>query len=122
MNALTSLFDTNGLVTRVGAKVWPVRSTVQFARWFRNWPEVLSAYRHNTTMPPLVLRNGITIGHDPADNPLLIFREVFVARCYTGDGFYAPRPSDLVLDIGANIGITALLSQLACSGHSHSLL
>ena len=108
MKGFKGLFETEGLVTRTGAKVWPVRSTLQFMRWFRNWPDVLSAYRHKTAMPPLVLRNGMTIEHDSADEPILIFREVFVGQCYTGDGFYSPRSTDVVIDIGANIGITAL--------------
>jgi 31-O-methyltransferase len=103
-----NLLRHDGLVSRLGSKVWPVRSAFQFMRWFRNWREVLSAYRHKRPIPTLVLRNGMTIEHDAADDPLLIFREVFVGHCYAGDDFYIPHAQDTVVDIGANIGLTSL--------------
>jgi 31-O-methyltransferase len=98
----------SSLKDRVLGKWYAVGSLAQFVRYFRNWREVWDAYRTNAPLPPMVLSNGLTLHHDPADDPILLFRELFVHRCYTRDGFYRPRRGDVVLDVGGNIGFFAV--------------
>jgi FkbM family methyltransferase len=45
-----------------------------------------------------------------------LFREIFLAEQYTGEGFYQPRPGDTVIDLGANIGTFALFLQHRARG------
>lgn len=77
-------------------------------QYFLNSIEIYTAYCTNAPLPVLRLKNGIEIHHDPADPIADLFAEIFVAECYTGDGFYQPAPGDTVLDLGANIGMFAL--------------
>jgi FkbM family methyltransferase len=96
-------------VTTVMCGKWQaLRSAAQFACWFRNWREVFDGYRGRIPMPPLRFRGGLTLFHEPSDDPIGLFREVFVEQCYTADGFYVPQPNHVVLDLGANIGTTML--------------
>ncbi len=67
-------------------------------------------------MPPLKFRGGLTLHHGPLDEPIKLFREMFVPRSYTCEGFYRPMPSDVVMDVGANIGLFALFLQWCAPG------
>jgi FkbM family methyltransferase len=100
----------------LAAKWRSVRFRATMFRWFHNWRAILDACRAGETLPPLVLRNGLTIHHGPGDSPLFIFNEIFRERCYTGGGFYRPRPSDTVLDLGANIGLFLVYLQWRARG------
>ena len=106
----------SSLKDKVLGKWHAAGSLAQFVRFFRNWREVWDAYRTGAPLPPMVLRNGLTLHHDPADDPILLFRELFVHRCYTRDGFYAPRSDDVVLDIGGNVGFFAVSLQWMTPG------
>lgn len=97
-------------------KIRAARTLGQFAWAFRNWREVWSAYRVNAPIPTLELRGGLTIEHGPGDKPILVFREIFLDQCYTRGGFYRPRLQDVVLDVGANIGVFALWLQSRARG------
>jgi FkbM family methyltransferase len=109
-----------GLGETVRGKWYASRSLAQFARHFRNWPEVWAAYRAGRPLPPLVFRGGLALHHGDGDDPIFLFREIFVSRCYTRDGFYQPQPDHTVLDLGANIGAFALFLQSRAPGvHVH---
>lgn len=99
------------LAQQVKGKWYAAMSLAMFTRYFRNWREVWAAYRSDQPLPPLVLRSGPTINHLPGDEPLLIFREIYLEKCYTGDDFYRPKPTDTVVDIGGNIGVFAVFLQ-----------
>lgn len=89
----------------------------EFARYFSNWREVWSAYRSKAALPQLHLRNGFVLDHvQDNDETLFVFREIFEEHCYTSDGFYAPKSTDVVLDIGANIGAFAIYLQTRARG------
>ena len=81
---------------------------IQFNRHLKNWKDVWAAYRTRTPLPPMVLSSGLTLLHEPADDPLRSFREFFVDRRYTSKKFYTPRCGDVVLDVGGKIGFFAL--------------
>jgi FkbM family methyltransferase len=101
---------------RIAGKYRAAAALTEFARYFRNWREVWSAYRAGRRLPPLVFRNGLILHHGDADDPIFLFREIFVGACYAGDDFYRPTPADTVLDLGANIGAFALYLQSRARG------
>ncbi|CAN5766160.1 hypothetical protein BH23PLA1_BH23PLA1_43990 [soil metagenome] len=91
------------------------------ARLFSNWREVWPAYRAGRQLPTLVTRGGSRLTWGPGDDPLVLVFEIWRDRCYTAPTFYKPRPSDTVLDIGANIGYFVLhLNELAPGIQIHS--
>jgi FkbM family methyltransferase len=96
-------------------KWWAARSLTQFIWHLRNWKEIWLAYRSQLPMPDLLLRSGMVISHTSVEAPALLFREIFAQQLYTR-GFYRPRPNDIVLDFGANIGMFALFLQQQAPG------
>jgi FkbM family methyltransferase len=83
-------------------------SFLQFRKYFKNSKEVWTAYRVRSPLPTLVLKSGLTLQHDLADEPLRLFREFFVERGYTSKRFYMPRCGDVVVDLGGRVGFFAL--------------
>jgi FkbM family methyltransferase len=106
------------LVESIVGRWKAAHSLAQFVRYFENWDEVWAAYRRGGTgaLPPLRFRGGLTLHHGPADDPIRLFRDIFVPRSYTRGGFYRPRPNDIVVDLGANIGLFALFLQWCAPG------
>lgn len=100
----------------VSAQWRTLQQILTLARSFTNWPSVWLATRGRTTLPPLVLRCGLTVHHEPGDDPLFLFREIFLEHCYVHDDFYLPDPGDTVLDVGANIGMFMLYLQSRARG------
>jgi FkbM family methyltransferase len=92
------------------------RSLVQFMRSFRNWKDVWSAYRISAPAPSLEFWDGTVLHHGPGDDPIYLFREIFVDDCYLSGGFYEPRPGDTIVDVGANIGVFALRIEAQARG------
>src|SRR5438270_8770844 len=102
--------------TKVAGKYYAARALAQFVRRFANWREVWAAYRTGRPLPPLRLRDGLTLYHGGHDDPIYLFREQFIERVYTRGGFYRPAPGDTVIDLGANIGSFALSLQWQARG------
>jgi FkbM family methyltransferase len=67
-------------------------------------------------LPPLVFRDGLTLLHGPHDDPIALFREMFIAQPYTSGGFYRPQTGDTLIDLGANIGGFMLFIQHQARG------
>jgi FkbM family methyltransferase len=71
-------------------------------------------------LPLLRLRSGPRVASHDLDEAILILDEIVRGRCYTGRDFYNPRPGDVVLDVGANIGLFPLhLATLAAEIRVH---
>jgi FkbM family methyltransferase len=104
------------LLQRGRAKIHALGTLARMVRDFRNWPAIWSAYRGKRPVPPLTFRSGINVEHLPEDDVLSKYMELFVRECYTGNGFYRPRPGDVVMDIGANIGMFTLYLQYLARG------
>jgi 31-O-methyltransferase len=77
-------------------------------RHLANWAAVWSAWLGSRPLPLLRLRGGARVASDDLDEAILILDEIVHGQCYTGPDFYRPRPGDVVLDVGANIGLFAL--------------
>jgi len=89
-------------------KLRAAKALAEFILAFRNWRDVWAAYRVCGPLPPFTFRNGLTLHHGSGDDPILLFREIFLDCVYTRRGFYRPKPTDTVIDLGANIGVFAL--------------
>ena len=100
------------------AKIHALGTLTRMVRDFRNWPGIWAAYRARSPVPPLKFRRGMHIEHEPEDDVLSKYMEIFVRECYTGGGFYQPRLGDVVMDVGANIGVFALYLQHLARGVS----
>jgi FkbM family methyltransferase len=109
---------------KITGKFHAARALSLFMRYLRNWPEVWEAFRSGGHGPPLQLRGGsgggggggITLYHEEGDDTFCLFREIFIDRCYTRHGFYRPRPTDVVMDLGANVGFFALFLEWYARG------
>jgi FkbM family methyltransferase len=92
-----------------------LRRCAYLACAFRNGSELVSCYRHKRPCGRAVCLDGTEFRH-PADRRGLVetILEVWFDQVYTGD-FYRPRPGDVVIDAGANVGLFAVW--LACRHH-----
>jgi FkbM family methyltransferase len=101
---------------RVRGKWYASRALASQFRHFQNWRSVWSAYRAGQSLPQFVLRNGLILHHVTTDDPIFLFREIFLQNCYFQPSFYVPRPEHTVLDVGANIGFFALFLESLAPG------
>ncbi|MES9504717.1 FkbM family methyltransferase [Streptomyces koyangensis] len=61
------------------------------------------------------LPNGLTAHHVNAGETALLYRDIFVERCYMQHGITLS-PGDTVFDVGANIGMASLFFHLEFAG------
>ena len=84
-----------------------VKQDLRIIKIVKNWREFLQAKLSRTPIPKLYLRNGITLT-SPAEVDLsFLFHEIWLEEIYDLDG-YRLKEGDVVLDIGANIGVFAI--------------
>jgi FkbM family methyltransferase len=77
------------------------------ARRYRNWREIRAAQAVGRRPSRACLRDG-TVFEAPSDvNPVQAANAIWFRRCYEPAGFEL-RPGDLVVDVGANVGVFAL--------------
>ena len=87
------------------AKLWALRALWRMFRYLQNWREVWAAYRTEQTLPALQFRQGFTLHHGPADDPIMLLHTVFAKSEY---GALTSGRSRYLVDIGANIGSVTL--------------
>ncbi|KNB50868.1 FkbM family methyltransferase [Streptomyces caatingaensis] len=61
------------------------------------------------------LPNKLTVEHVNPGETEILYREIFVERCYARNGITL-RPGDTVFDVGANIGLATLFFHTECPG------
>lgn len=76
-----------------------------YVRYLKNGLSIWYKQRYQKALPPLKFWNGFTWHHGEHDEPVLLFREIFIDRFY--DPLDAPAGA-VVLDIGANIGAVSM--------------
>lgn len=86
-----------------------LRQALALLRYFKNWRELVLLFLKRKNPKRIILRNGIVI-ETPEDRTLLhITKEIFVEHVYTPIGSnLSIGANDVVVDIGANIGIFTL--------------
>jgi FkbM family methyltransferase len=104
------------ILTTVRGKIHGAWILSCFARHLRNWRAVWHAYQRDDPVPYLALRGGLDVHATVRDDVIPIFLEIFGGRCSTAPAFYRPQPRDVVVDVGANIGVFALFCQWRAPG------
>jgi FkbM family methyltransferase len=92
--------------TRTRARLYALQMGWLMWRHLRNWPAVWSAYRRGCVLPTLVFRDGLRLHHGARDDVWASLLEVWFSRAYLHS--YRPEPGNVVIDIGANIGLLPL--------------
>jgi FkbM family methyltransferase len=104
------------VLSKMQGKLRSLSALMEFRRHLCNGVAVWKAYRASEPLPMLKFRSGVTLAHAPEDDPVSLFREIFVARVYAPAWFYSPSETDRLIDIGANIGSFALFIQVEARG------
>ncbi len=90
-------------------RVRNLRLYAYLMRTFRNGASMVRDYRAGRPCQEAILWNGIRLIHPPGRGGLLgTILELWVEECYTSDGFYEPRAGDVVLDVGAHVGLFSI--------------
>jgi FkbM family methyltransferase len=77
------------------------------ARLLKNWRATMHAIRTQQPVKELRLRNGVVITAPEEVDLAYLFYETWVFHAYSGTG-YEIHDEDVVIDIGANIGVFSL--------------
>lgn len=78
-------------------------------RTFRNGASMVRDYRAGRPCEQAILWDGTRLRHPPGRGGFIgTILEIWVEECYTADGFYEPGPNDIVLDVGAHVGLFSL--------------
>ncbi len=88
----------------------------QLLKHLENGWDVWRRRRRGQPVARLALRGGPPIHARPEDDGIGLFGEIVVQRCYTQPWFYRPRPTDTVVDVGANVGCFVLECQHRAPG------
>lgn len=84
-----------------------IRQDLKIIRLARNWQEILSAKLSNRPFLTIRFRDGVVL-NSPAEVTLnFLFQEIWIDEIYAPAG-YEIKANDVVIDIGANIGVFAL--------------
>jgi len=94
------------MIHRAINRLRQLRIRVLMARGLSNWREVSAAYSRGAAPPPLRLRTGTVIHHQPGDSPVFLFLEIFANGCYRRR--FGRVGHGAIVDIGANIGMFAI--------------
>ena len=91
------------------ARVAPLTRHWFLLRNFRNSRQMIESLRNGSPCDCAVLRDGTCLRHPSGRSgfvPTLL--EIWHERAYTPPGFYTPRRGDVVVDVGANVGLFAV--------------
>jgi FkbM family methyltransferase len=81
----------------------------------KNWRAALASELGRDSLRRLEMRNGVVINSPETLELDFLFHEIWVRRTYTPPG-YEIQPGDVVIDIGANIGVFATYAATAAPG------
>ena len=84
-----------------------IRQDVDIIKLTKNWREILVAKIRNRPLLSIRLRNGVVLNSPPEVDLNFLFHEIWMDEVYAPAG-YQIRPNDVVIDIGANIGVFAM--------------
>lgn len=87
---------------------------------YSNWIYVVICKLFHYPIKKIILKNGITIVGSDKSLVLDIVDEIFVREVYTPSGLNINK-GDIVVDIGANIGIFSLYARLRGAKHIYSV-
>jgi FkbM family methyltransferase len=86
-------------------KIWLIKL-------LKNWREVLFAMNNDSDKykPPLIFKNGLRLNLFKENREyqgliLYLVKDIFVNKMYFQNNFYQPQSGDILIDIGAHIGL-----------------
>lgn len=85
---------------------------MRIVRLLENWREALAAERTGAPLKRLLFRNGVRLNAPDTLDLAFLFHETWVRRTYAPPGFEI-NPGDVVIDVGANIGVFAIYAATA---------
>src|SRR4051812_35408366 len=103
LNLYRNFMINFGSISRVPPRV---RRDFRVFRLLLNWREAIYAELKKSPLSSLKFRNGISIEAPPMGQLDFLFHEIWIEQIYTPPG-YGVAPGDVVIDIGANLGIFA---------------
>ncbi len=77
-----------------------------------NWRHYLAAKFGRRVAEEIRLRNGVVLKAPPQTDLNFLFQEIWIDKIYNQSG-YEISPDDIIIDIGANIGVFALYAATA---------
>jgi FkbM family methyltransferase len=92
-----------------------VRRDLQLMKLLSNWREALSAELSGGRLKRLELRNGVVLNAPEALDLNFLFQEIWLRGIYSPPGFEI-RSGDVVIDVGANIGVFAAFAASRAPG------
>jgi FkbM family methyltransferase len=97
-----------------------VKNNVEVFLRYKNWREILTETRKRETVSRVILRNGIQI-HAPRNHPMLVsvVNETFFDKIHFRKDI-SIKENDVVVDIGANVGIVAIFAALRTKNTVHA--
>lgn len=99
-------------LTRIPQRAW---RDVRLMKLLRNWREALSAELSGGSLKRLELRNGVVLNAPEALDLNFLFQEIWLRGIYSPPGFEIGR-DDVVIDVGANIGVFAAFAASRAPG------
>ncbi len=97
-----------GKISRIPKRI---RQDLKIISLAENWKEILSAKITQAPLFKIKLRNGMIINSPAEINLNFLFHEIWLDEVYLAKG-YEIKPNDIVLDIGANIGVFAFYAAM----------
>jgi len=95
-----------------------IEKLIKLVYYSKNWTELFIPVLKTNSLGVVILRKGIRLA-SPHDHPLFrMTNEIVYNQLYTPEGFDIG-PNDVVVDIGANIGIFSLYASTKTSGPIH---
>jgi FkbM family methyltransferase len=89
-------------------RVQHLRNYAYLLSRFRNGMALIQSLRRGTQCTEAEEWNGTTFVHPERGGLAGTLVELWIERCYLPDGFYEPRPGDVIVDVGAHVGLFAI--------------
>ncbi len=87
-----------------------IKSCVSTMRHYRNWPEVIASFARKQFPPRFILRDGTRLEAAGGFKEIWEIEDIFFKRAYLPKPLTI-RTDDVVIDIGANVGVFRSLQQ-----------
>ena len=90
-------------------KLQHLKNYMFMLKTFRNGFELIQTLRGGAETHTAIVRDGTRIVHPDRQGGLAgTISELWIQQCYTAGGFYQPRGGDVIIDVGAHVGLFSI--------------